>query len=237
MNKRTMTAIFLICSLAAIASASVKVTAISGEIKVRCGLDETWKPARTGMLLEDVDTILSGEASRVVLTLPEGVRFSLNSNTILDIGDLRKITERELFLYLTSRKVNRIERSGRDVKIHIENVSVVRGERKEIPSDGVKNGLANMRQFETNGARAMYRQGLFPNAIIKLYTIISKYPEKKNHIEIYYLLGQSFEKVSEPGRALDAYQSALKITEDDNISVSGSLVGRISNAVERLKTL
>lgn len=237
MKKRTMMIIVLMCSLAAAAVASVKVTYIAGNVKVRCGLDEDWKLAKSGMLLEDVDTILSGEASKVVLMLPEGMRFTLNSNAILDIGDLRKITERELFLYLTSQKINRIESSGQDVKIHIENVSVVRGEKKEAVPNAVKGGISNMRQLETNGAKALYTQGFFPNAIIKLYAIISKYPEKKNHVEIYYLLGQSFEKVNEPGRALDAYQMALNMTQDDDISVSGSMVKRIMNAVERMKNM
>jgi hypothetical protein len=155
--------------------ADVKISRIIGDVKVRRGLEENWQRAMSGMILEDIDTILSGEASQVVLELSEEIIFILGGNAVLDIGDLKKITERELFLYLTSQKINKIERSGDEPKIHIENVSVVRGERKVTSITQIDpTDLYSMCQLEINGVKALYTQEFYPNAIIKLYKIIEK---------------------------------------------------------------
>ena len=205
-------------------------------LEIGPGRDEGWQRAGVGMLLEDIDSILSGEVSRVVLELPEGVVFTLGGNAVIDIGDLRKITERDLFLYLTSQKINRIERSGKESKIHIENVSVVRGEKKmSTLSEVYSKASSHMRELETNGAKALYSQGFYPNTIIKLYKIIEKYPDAEDDGKIQLFLGQSFEKVDEPGRALEAYQKVLKQGEKGDTDESKRIVQKASVAIQRLK--
>ena len=113
-----------------LAAAAIRIQRVSGNVQIRRGMDENWQTAGTGMMLEDIDTILSGEASEVALLLPDGKRFILGRNAILNVGDLREISERELLLYLTAQKLRRIERTGGSPVIQIENVSVVRGEQK-----------------------------------------------------------------------------------------------------------
>ena len=231
----TILLVMTFCFFNGFSFATVKVSHITGDVKVRRGLDEGWQRAGVGMLLEDIDSILSGEVSRVVLELPEGVVFTLGGNAVIDIGDLRKITERDLFLYLTSQKINRIERSGKESKIHIENVSVVRGEKKmSTLSEVYSKPSSHMREQETNGAKALYSQGFYPNTIIKLYKIIEKYPTAEDDGEIHLFLGQSFEKVDEPGRALEAYQKVLKQAEKGD-NESKRIVQQASAAIQRLK--
>ncbi len=216
--------------------ADVKISRIIGDVKVRRGLEENWQRAKSGMILKDIDTILSGEASQVVLELSEEIVFSLGGNAVLDIGDLKKITERELFLYLTSQKISKIERSGDEPKIHIENVSVVRGERKITSITQIEpTDLYSMWQLEINGVKALYTQEFYPNAIIKLYKIIEKYPNHDDNGEAHFILGQSFERVNEPGRAIDAYQTVLNKIKSRNDRQSKKIIEQTNEAIQRLK--
>ena len=87
---------------------------------VRRGLEETWKTASREMMLKDIDTIRVGENAEVVLELSDNATFTLGSNSILDIGDLRRITKREMFLYIMALKIEKIDRPKKDDKIQAE---------------------------------------------------------------------------------------------------------------------
>ena len=67
----------------------------------------------------------------LILVNQEGQRFTLDANSILDISDLRKIQERELFLYLMTQKVDKLKIQEKSTKIRIGNVSVVHGNSKQ----------------------------------------------------------------------------------------------------------
>ena len=77
------------------AFAGAKIIEISGSVKVRRGLEEVWQNATVGMLLEDIDTILTGLNSEVVLETADMTEFRLRESSVLDVSDLRKITKQE----------------------------------------------------------------------------------------------------------------------------------------------
>ena len=106
--------IALVCSIAPapVFAGQSKVIKMRGEVKVRKGLNEDWDRAVIGMLLRDVDTILTLESAEVVLLLESGDTFTLGSNAVVDIGDLRKISERQLFLFLVSKKNQEAQAAG-----------------------------------------------------------------------------------------------------------------------------
>jgi hypothetical protein len=99
--------------------------------KIRRGVEESWHWAVAGMMLEEIDTILTGEASAVVLETPDGATFRLGSSAILDIADLRKITEQEMFLYLMSQKINQIAPRQKKTHLRIGNVSAIHGSKAD----------------------------------------------------------------------------------------------------------
>lgn len=187
---------------------SVKLYSVKGEVKVRSGLEETFHPASTGMVLRPIDTILTLEGEAVII-LDDGIRFHLGSNTLLDIGDLREITKREIFLFLMSEKVNQLPHKSGDSKLQIGNVSVVHGASKktrELSGDSaqVKNWIRVL-----NGAKTLYRHGFYTNTVMKIHKSFEAYSQLGSNGETYFYLGKSFEKLNEPGHAIDAYQTAL----------------------------
>lgn len=235
MLKRIQLAFLILAGMAQFVSAApaVKIVSLSGEVKVRRGVEETWHLAAAGMRLEEIDTILTGEASAVVLETPDGATFRLSSYAILDIADLRKITEREMFLYLMSNKVNQIPARQEKTRLRIGNVSVIHGTSQAESSRRAAEDESQIWVQESNGAKALYDQHYYPNAVVKLHKILAKYPNLEDCGEIHFYLGKAFEALSKPGQASDAYKIALERLCDDGASKQRADEAR--QAIERLK--
>jgi hypothetical protein len=208
---RIVTLFILLIGLAAASlEADVKIIQTQGKVMVRYGLEEAWQDAQTGAILKNIDTILSGEKGRVVLELEDGSRFELGANAILDIADIRKIHQKELFMYLMSQKIDNLEKSNENKNLKVGNVSVVHGQSKEAAAEKTTDSQKeDWYPLEINGALALYDHHYYPNTIIKFMKIQSKYGAKRDQGEIDYYIAKSFEELNDPGQARDAYQRAL----------------------------
>ncbi len=213
----------------------VEIVNLVGEVKIRRGLDEHWQSVSGGTMLENIDSILTGEGGKVTLKMSNGNKFILGSNSILDVADLREITERELFLYLMSQKIHSIGPREGKTKLKIGRVNVVHGElktnskQKKSQQDSIANWLP-----EKNGARALYRQNYTTNAIFKFNKILLKYPNFTGCGEIHYFLGQAFEKLSKPGQAADAYKQAIHTDSDGCARETTNWITQSETALKQL---
>ena len=217
----------LLGALCRLAHSSVTIQSLQGDVRVRRGMSETWESALKGDELELMDTILTGEG-RVVLMRSDGSTFTLESNSILDISELRSITRREMFLYVMSQKVQNIELKD-TTGLKAANVSAVHGEKRQM-----KEPLQNQEKWrmELNAARAMLNQELYPNSVVKCHKILNRYSDIHDCGSISYTLGRSFECLEESGQAIDHYQRAL----EQNLSCPQEAEWRDNarRAVERL---
>jgi hypothetical protein len=194
------------------ADGEVEITNMKGDVRIRVGLDEEWQNARIGMILKNLDTIYCGENSLVILLNQDGQKFTLEANSILDISDLRKIQDRELFLFLMTQKVDQIEPEDTNTKIRVGNVSVVHGESKnDDNTHDLSNSDIDWYKYEVNGADALIEHTYYPNAIIKLHQIKNRYSEEKDQGFTNYRIGYSFEVMQNKGQAMDNYHSALAL--------------------------
>jgi hypothetical protein len=166
------------------------------------------------------------------LETPDGATFRLSSYAILDIADLRKITEREMFLFLMSEKVNQIPPRQEKTRLRIGNVSVIHGAKAGQAKSSAEDGSQIWIQ-ESNGAKALYGQHYYPNAVVKLHKILAKYPNLEDCGEIHLYLGKAFEAMDKPGQAGDAYKMTLERLCDDDVSKQRADEAR--QAIERLK--
>jgi len=218
--------------------AEVKIIQVKGNVLVRFGLEESWQQAQVGIILKDIDSIFSAENAFVILEMSDGTCFKLGSNAILDISDIRKIQQRELFMYLMSQKIDRIDVQDENVKVKVGNVSVVHGHRKRLPeyveTDSMK---VDWYPFELNGALALFDQQYFPNTVIKLIKIQNKYGSERDAGKIDYYIAKSFEKLNDSAQARDAYQRALKEVNHKNIQSSTADHAWITDAKNALRRL
>jgi len=193
-----------------------KIIRLSGEVKYRQGVEETWHTAYAGMVLKEIDTILTGEGGEAVLEIRNGLTFRLGANAILDIADLRKITEQELFLYLTRQKIERIEKGAEKSPLKVSNVSAIHGSAKDTLERKPAEPAASLWEQEKNGAKALLNQQYFPNSVMKLHRILNRYPNVQDCGELHSYLGQSFEALEQPGQAIDAYQTVIQQGEKED---------------------
>jgi len=209
--------IFLALGQLAQAQHTAKIVRLTGAVNVRPGVEETWQPAAPGQILHEIDTIITGADGRVELLTHDGKTFTLHSNASLDVLDLRHITEKELFLFLMSKKVERIEPRKEKTRLKVGNVSVVHGEARS-QNEAVASPESDSAKWtrEKNGARALYEQQFYPNTIVKFHKILAKYPDIEDCGEIHFYLGKSFEALNKNGQALDAYDEALQRHKNQN---------------------
>ncbi len=218
------------------AEITVQIISVSGDVSVRYGLDEKWQPAAAGMILKDIDTILSGENAEVILKTGEQKTFMLGSNAILDIADLRKVQEKELFLYLMSKKVDQIEPPDKKTRLRVGNVSVVHGSlNKTGDSSAVDTGRSKWAILEKNGALALQMQKYYTNSIIKLHKIIEKYEAQINKGEIYFYIAKGFEAINKDGQAIDAYKKSINYYESSEDDNSKKKIVEIRKQINKLK--
>lgn len=213
-------------------SAGAHIISLQGDVKVRRGLEETWLRAAEGMLLEDMDSILNGETAEAVLEMDDGRTFRLGSNAILDIADLRRITEQQLFLYLTAKKIQNLDPPGHGGPVRIQNVSTVRAENRS-KSGGHGSDAADplIWKQKANAALAMIEQAYYPNAVVKLHKILDAHASTADKARLHLYLGRSFEAMEDRGRALEAYQTAAAHCT----SGQGAVRTESLDAVKRLK--
>ncbi|MDZ7721738.1 MAG: hypothetical protein U5R06_02650 [candidate division KSB1 bacterium] len=220
--------LFLPGALVRLAYPAVTIENLKGDVRVRRGMSETWESARQGEELDLMDTILTGEG-RVVLERSDGLSFTLGSNSILDISELRSISRREMFLYVMSQKVQNIK-TGDSTKLQNPNVSAVHGEEKSVHL-GQTVDLEKWR-LELNAARAMLDQALYPNSVIKCHKILNRYSDIQDCGTVSYTLARSFDQLDEPGQAIDHYQKA--IAQSQSCQRSKEWEDKARQAIDRL---
>ena len=206
------TTIVLLAALAAtaLAETGVKIIRITGEVKVRRGVEEAWEPAKIGMLLELIDSILTLEGE-ALLELDGGRGlFRLGNHSMMDIEDLRQITERELFVRLMSEKVSKISVPATKPQLRTADASSIHGTQYELAASDSVRSREQWRQREINAAQAMFAQELVPNVVLKLHKVLTKYPDVEDCGETQFYLGKAFETMNRPGQAIDAYQLSLE---------------------------
>ncbi|MCG8608601.1 hypothetical protein MJD09_26895 [bacterium] len=230
----TIVTCLLVFAQISLAWSSVRIKSLAGEVKVRRGVEETWHPVSTGARLEEIDSILTGEAGEVVLELASGDDFHLGSNAILDVADLRKITEQDLFLLLMSRKIQKMEQREKKTKLRIGRVNVVHGELRTDSSRASTDVDDATWEKEKNGALALYGQNYTTNSILKLSNILARYPNLEDCGEVQLYLGRAYEKISKSGQALDAYRAVLKQRAANGCEGRESWLREAEGAVSRL---
>ena len=86
----------------------ITVQSARGEVSVRHGVTESWTPVGPGDLLRPHDSMKTGGSGAAVLSvaMPSGAKtMTLPSDVIVDMSDIRDLSQEELMLKLTMEKV------------------------------------------------------------------------------------------------------------------------------------
>src|SRR5512147_2872810 len=115
--------LFLVSALfaAGLSAGDIVVQKVQGEVSVRHGVTEGWNRVATGDVLKPGDTMRTGRRGNAVIVVPgagdpgTAKRIQLPADVMVDLSDVRELSQEELMLKLAMEKVRSTAPSQEDL--------------------------------------------------------------------------------------------------------------------------
>lgn len=201
-----------------------------GDVTVRHGVTEVWNTVSVGDVLRPNDTIRTGGNGSAVLLIHDAdggtqKRLSLPASVIVDMSDLRELTQEELMLKLTMEKVRASSSQWKKNDLRIPNAAVTHGE----PTAGAQAPRENDPQVGTfllNGTRVLLDNGFYATGVLRTLEIFRVYPSLGTSFEHRLMLADAMERANLRGEALAEYGTMVRM-EGLSDAQRATLQGRI----------
>ena len=134
---RTLLAFLLMMLFAsmAVGGEQILLQKAQGDVSVRAGVTETWLKAGAGDTLRPDATLKTGkQSSALILLASNKKRISLPPEVMVDISDIRELTQEELMLKLTMEKVRSSSYEWKNKDMNLPNITLVHGDPKSKTS-------------------------------------------------------------------------------------------------------
>jgi len=236
--KRNLIAVsmFLLVGTTLLAQPAARILSLQGSVQIRRSLEENWRLAAAGMPLEAGDTILTGENSEAQLRTADGALLRLGAQVILDVADLKRLSEREMFLWLISEKIDRLPQRQEKTPLRFGQITSVHGEEKGRPAP-IPGERAQRWRAEVNGLLVLLVNAYSTNAVVKCHKILRRYPEQEDCGEVHFYLGQTLESLGQAGQAAEAYQEAAQRVQSGGCSspAAAERSQKVRESLQRLR--
>jgi hypothetical protein len=189
----------------------IVVQKMQGEVSVRHGVTETWTKVAAGDLLRPDDTMKTGKKGSAVIVVPAstagaaaGRTVVLPGDVIVDMSDIRDLSQEELMLKLTMEKVRASSYQWKSDDLRIPSAAVVHGADRRSsavlsesdPATGV---------LELNGAHVLYENGFFATCALKGMEVFRLYPPLGKDFRNRMMVAEALEKAKLRGEAVNEY--------------------------------
>jgi hypothetical protein len=216
---KTLGQVLLVVSLlAACADAGeIIVRKTNGDVRVRHGVAEEWNTIAVGDVLRPNDTMRTGSTSSATLMVrrPDAAAaaktITLPPLVMVDVSDIRDLTQEELMLKLTMEKVRSSSYQWKSDDLRIPNAGVVHGGHASTSSP-LAEGDAQSGKFLLNGTRVLYDNGYYATAVLKVMEVFRRYPTLGSTYENRLLLAEALEKANLRGEAITEYSMLSGLT-------------------------
>jgi len=203
--KKVLSVILIIGMTLAARSEDVILRKATGDVFVRHGVTETWTKVTVGDVLKPDDTMKTGKKGSALLVVNGSKRMPLPSEVIVDVSDIRNLSQEELMLKLTMEKVRSSSYQWKNDEMNHPNAAVTHGE-PPAASTLSENELETG-QFEWNGTKVLYDNGYYSTSALKAMGVLRRYPSLGDNLENRLLVAQALEKANLRGEALSEYVS------------------------------
>ncbi len=183
----------------------------TGDVSVRHGVMEQWTKVAVGDVLKPDDTMKTGKRGSVVLvaqtpkeTTAASGRITLPPEVIVDLSDIRELSQEELMLKLTMEKVRASSYQWKSDELHIPNAAVVHGANEGDAGTLTEND-PEIGLLQWNGAKVLYSNGYYSTCVLKAMEIFRLYPSVGATFENRLLVADALEKANLRGEALSEY--------------------------------
>jgi hypothetical protein len=206
--KTAMTFMVLAFALRA-AGGEIIVQKIRGDVSVRHGVTEVWSRVAQGDVLKPDDTMKTGaKGSAVLVTTAAGnsgarKTITLPAEVIVDLSDIRELSQEELMLKLTMEKVRASSYQWKNEELRIPNAAAVHG--SDLSPSVLKESDSAIGILQMNGARVLFDNGFYATCALKGLEVFRRYPTLGTEFRNRLLVAQALEKAELRGEALSEY--------------------------------
>ena len=194
--------VFLLTAVAA--SADIKVTAIKGIAQVRHGVNEQWTSVSVGDILKPEDSMRSGKKSSITIMIDGKNRLIIPESAIIDISDLRRLTQEEFLLMLTMERVRSVPPQNHHDDFIFPHTTTLHGEHREMTATPLSSN-PEMGLMQLSGARVLYKHGFYATCILKTKQVFRLNPSLQKNVDIRFIIANAFEKMKLVRDALSEY--------------------------------
>ena len=187
----------------------IVVQKMQGAVSVQHGVTETWTKVAPGDVLRPDDTMKTGKKGSAVIVVPSSTAGAsrtvvLPGEVIVDMSDIRDLTQEELMLKLTMEKVRASSYQWKSDDLRIPSAAVVHGADKSSnlnlsesdPATGV---------LELNGAHVLFENGFFATCALKAMEVFRLYPPLGKEFRDRMMVAEALEKANLRGEAVNEY--------------------------------
>jgi hypothetical protein len=204
---RTFIAIALMVLFASMAFGSehILLQKAQGTVEVRAGVTETWTKAFAGDSLRPDATLKTGKQSSALIVLASTNRkISLPPEVMVDISDIRELTQEELLLKLTMEKVRSSSYEWKSKDMNLPNITPVHGDPKDKKASILDiNPIDGEQQMK--GTVVLYENGFYSTSALRAMDVLRRYPVLRKKFENCLLVPQALEKSNLKNEALNEY--------------------------------
>jgi hypothetical protein len=193
----------------------IQVMKLSGEVNVRQGVTEVWNRVAVGDVLRPDDSMKTGPKGSVTLSVRMAAgsvkRITLPPEVIVDLSDIRELTQEELMLKLTMEKVRASSYEWKEEKGAVPNTSVIHGANRGITAAGENDpAVGNM---QLRGTRVLFENGFYSTCALRAMEIFRFYPALGQDFSNRLLVAEALEKASLRGESLNEYGAMLELKD------------------------
>lgn len=213
---------------------TITIQKINGEVAVRHGVTEEWTTVAAGDALRPYDSMRTGKAGSATLLLQEGPsgavrRLALPADVIVDMSDVRELTQEELMLKLTMQKVRATPEQERNGGPQISNAAVMHG------TDAGRTGVMAENDPQVgrsllNGAKVLLENGFSATAVLRTMEVFRLFPSLAGVVDNRLVLAGAMEKANLRGEAVTEYHAIRKME-----GISSAQVAVVSARIEALR--
>ena len=189
----------------------IVVQKMQGAVSVRHGVTETWTKVAPGDVLRPDDTMKTGKKGSAVIVVPSSTAGAGASRTvvlpgevIVDMSDIRDLTQEELMLKLTMEKVRASSYQWKSDDLRIPSAAVVHGADKSsnlnLSESDPATGI-----LELNGAHVLFENGFFATCALKAMEVFRLYPPLGKEFRDRMMVAEALEKANLRGEAVNEY--------------------------------
>ena len=224
--------LLLSCVIAAHAG-SITIQKMNGDVTVRHGVTEEWTTVAAGDALRPNDSMRTGKTGSATLLVQEGSggsmrRLALPADVIVDMSDVRELTQEELMLKLTMQKVRATPEPDRNGGPQISNAAVMHG--TDAGRGAIAENDPQVGRSLLNGAKVLLENGFSATAVLRTMEVFRLFPSLAGIVDNRLALAGAMEKANLRGEAVTEYHAIKRM---DGLSSSQAAV--VNARIEALR--